>query len=176
VPLPARNFKSEGTGVSQKTNTYFGISIVTVVVVGGLAALILNIMTSVLGGGAASGDMSAAAVEARIAPVGKLNTGAPIAVAAAPAAAAPAAAARSGAAVYNASCVACHSTGAAGAPKLGDKAAWGDRIAQGMDTLVKHAIAGFQGKTGVMPPRGTCGTCSDGELKAAVEYMVSQSK
>nr|WP_232023938.1 c-type cytochrome [Sulfurivermis fontis] len=163
--------------MSQKTNTYFGTSVVTLVVVGGLVALILNIMTSVLGGGTASADMSAAAVEARIKPVGKLNTGAPIAVAAAPAPAAAApAAARSGDAVYNASCVACHGTGAAGAPKLGDKAAWGDRIAQGMDTLVKHAISGFQGKSGVMPPRGTCGTCSDGELKAAVEYMVSKAK
>lgn len=163
--------------MSQKTNTYFGTSVVTLVVVGGLVALILNIMNSVLGGGTAAADMSPAAVEARLAPVGKLNTGAPIAVAAAPApAAAPAAAARSGDAVYNASCVACHGTGAAGAPKLGDKAAWADRIGQGMDTMVKHAIAGFQGKTGVMPPRGTCGTCSDSELKAAVEYMVSKSK
>ncbi|GAB4298239.1 MAG: hypothetical protein Kow0096_16810 [Thiohalomonadaceae bacterium] len=163
--------------MSQKTNTYFGTSVVTLVVVGGLVALILNIMTSVLGGGMASADMSAAAVEARIKPVGKLNTGAPIAVAAAPAPAAAApAAARSGDAVYNASCVACHGTGAAGAPKLGDKAAWGDRIAQGMDTLVKHAISGFQGKTGVMPPRGTCGTCSDGELQAAVEFMVAKVK
>lgn len=83
---------------------------------------------------------------------------------------------RSGNAVYNGSCVACHGTGAAGAPKLGDKAAWATRIDQGLDTLVKHAIVGFQGKTGVMPPRGTCGACSDVELKAAVEYMVSESK
>lgn len=164
--------------MSQKTSTYFGISVAVLVVVGALIALILNLMSGLVGGGAAaSADMSAAAVEARIAPVGKLNTGAPIAVAAAPAPAAAApAAARSGDAVYNASCVACHGTGAAGAPKLGDKAAWGDRIAQGMDTLVTHAIGGFQGKTGVMPPRGTCGTCSDDELKAAVEYMVSQAK
>jgi cytochrome c5 len=164
--------------VSQKTSTYFGTSVAVLVVVGALIALILNLMSGLVGGGdAASADMSAAAVEARIAPVGKLNTGAPIAVAAAPAPAAAApAAARSGDAVYNASCVACHGTGAAGAPKLGDKAAWGDRIAQGMDTLVQHAIAGFQGKTGVMPPRGTCGTCSDDELKAAVEFMVSKAK
>jgi cytochrome c5 len=164
--------------VSQKTSTYFGISVAVLVVVGALIALVLNLMSGLVGGGAtASADMSAAAVEARIAPVGKLNTGAPIAVAAAPAPAAAApAAARSGDAVYNASCVACHGTGAAGAPKLGDKAAWGDRIAQGMDTLVQHAIAGFQGKTGVMPPRGTCGTCSDDELKAAVEFMVSKAK
>jgi cytochrome c5 len=163
--------------VSQKTSTYFVTSVVVLVLVGALVALVLNLMSGLVGGAAATADMSAAAVEARIAPVGKLNTGAPIAVAAAPAPAAAApAAARSGDAVYNASCVACHGTGAAGAPKLGDKAAWGDRIAQGMDTLVQHAIAGFQGKTGVMPPRGTCGTCSDDELKAAVEFMVSKAK
>lgn len=162
--------------MSQKTNTHFGTSVVTLVVASGLVALILNIMTSVLGGGSSSADMSPAAVEARIKPVGKLNTGAPIAVAAAPVTAAAPAAARSGEAVYNASCVACHGTGAAGAPKLGDKAAWADRIGQGMDVLVKHAIAGFQGKSGVMPPRGTCGTCSDGELQAAVEFMVSKAK
>lgn len=163
--------------MSQKTSTYFVTSVVVLVLVGALVALVLNLMSGLVGGAAATADMSAAAVEARIAPVGKLNTGAPIAVAAAPAPAAAApAAARSGDAVYNASCVACHGTGAAGAPKLGDKAAWGDRIAQGMDTLVQHAIAGFQGKTGVMPPRGTCGTCSDDELKAAVEFMVSKAK
>lgn len=162
--------------MSQKTNTYFGTSLVVLVLVGALIALVLNLMSGLVGGAAATADMSASAVEARIAPVGKLNTGAPIAVAAAPAPAAAPAATRSGDAVYNASCVACHGTGAAGAPKLGDKAAWGPRIALGLDTLVKHAIDGFQGKTGVMPPRGTCGTCSDDELKAAVEFMVSKAK
>jgi cytochrome c5 len=89
-------------------------------------------------------------------------------------AAAPAAggAARSGDAVFNASCNACHGTGAAGAPKVGDKAAWGPRIAQGKDTLHKHAITGIRG----MPPKGMCGTCSDAEIMAAVDYMVSKSK
>lgn len=118
-------------------------------------------------------DMSKEATLARIAPVGRLNTGAPM-VAEAPAVpAAPAkASARSGEQVYNASCQACHATGAAGAPKLGDKAAWGPRIQQGMDTLVNHALNGFK----AMPARGTCGNCSDQEIRSAVEFMLSKSK
>jgi cytochrome c5 len=85
------------------------------------------------------------------------------------AAAAPAAggAPRAGDVVYNASCAGCHGTGAAGAPKVGDKGAWGPRIAQGKATLYKHAITGIR----AMPPKGMCMTCSDDEIKAAVDYM-----
>ena len=74
--------------------------------------------------------------------------------------------------IYMKSCLACHAAGVAGAPKLGDKAAWAPRIATGMDALVTSSIKGKN----VMPPRGTCASCSDDELKAAVEYMVSQSQ
>ena len=73
-------------------------------------------------------------------------------------------------------CFACHATGAAGAPKVGDKAAWAPRIKKGIDTLLKHAENGFHGNSGVMPPRGTCMQCSNDDLKAAIEYMISQSK
>ena len=79
---------------------------------------------------------------------------------------------RSGEEVYNASCGACHASGAAGAPKTGDAGAWAPRIAQGEATLVKHAIEGLN----AMPPKGMCMTCSDDEIKAAVEYMVNESK
>ncbi len=163
--------------MSQKTNTELGFAAMMVAVVVILVSIIHTAMDSALSGHG-SADMSAAAVEARIKPVAQLNTGAPIAVAAAPAAAAPAASsgARTGEQVFHAVCFACHGTGAAGAPKVGDKAAWGPRIAQGISTLLKHAENGFQGKTGVMPPRGTCGNCSNDELKGAIEYMVSQSK
>ncbi len=75
---------------------------------------------------------------------------------------------------YNTFCMACHMTGAANAPKLGDKAAWAPRIAKGMDALVQSSINGVAGTA--MPPRGTCATCSDDDLKAAVEYMVSKSQ
>jgi cytochrome c5 len=100
------------------------------------------------------------------------ETGFKVKVAAAAPAAAPAAAAVDGKKVYDSSCMACHATGAAGAPKTGDKAAWAPRIAQGMDMLHNHAINGIR----AMPPRGTCAACSDDDLKAAVDYMVSQSK
>ncbi len=108
---------------------------------------------------------------------------APSAAAAAPApapapAAAPAtttAVANAGQNVYNAACVACHGAGIAGAPKLGDKAAWGQRIAQGTATLYEHAIKGFQGKAGVMPPKGGS-TAPDADIKAAVDFMVAAAK
>ena len=73
--------------------------------------------------------------------------------------------------IYQQSCVACHSTGAAGAPKTGDKAAWSDRIAKGNDALFSTVKNGLN----AMPPKGTCADCSDEELKAAIEYMLSQS-
>jgi cytochrome c5 len=79
---------------------------------------------------------------------------------------------KSGEEIYNTSCAACHATGAAGAPKLGDADAWAPRIAQGMDTLMTHATNGLN----AMPPKGLCMTCSADELYGAVEYMVSNSQ
>jgi cytochrome c5 len=78
----------------------------------------------------------------------------------------------SGQKIYQSSCQACHASGAAGAPKLGDKEAWAPRIATGVDAMTAVAIAG----KGAMPPRGACAACSDEDIKAAVEYMASQSK
>lgn len=77
--------------------------------------------------------------------------------------------------IYNASCAACHGAGIAGAPKLGDKTAWAPRIKQGENTLYEHAIKGFTGKSGMMPPKGGS-TASDAEVKAAVDYMVASVK
>ena len=74
--------------------------------------------------------------------------------------------------VYQASCSACHASGAAGAPKMGDVAAWAPRIDQGIDTLYTHAIGGFNG----MPPKGLCMSCSDDEIKVTVDYIVANSK
>ena len=71
---------------------------------------------------------------------------------------------------YQATCQACHNSGAAGAPKLGDKAAWAPRIATGVDAMLAVAIKG----KGAMPPKGACMSCSDEELRSAMEYMVSQ--
>ncbi|HJT50694.1 MAG TPA: c-type cytochrome [Nitrosospira sp.] len=75
-------------------------------------------------------------------------------------------------AIYAASCAACHTTGAAGAPKLGDTAAWAPRIKAGNETLYNSALKGKN----AMPPKGGNASLSDAEVKAAVDYMVSQSK
>jgi cytochrome c5 len=72
--------------------------------------------------------------------------------------------------IYQKSCQACHAAGIAGAPKLGDKAAWAPRIAKGNDALLLSVTNGLK----AMPPKGTCMTCSEDELRAAVEYMVGQ--
>ena len=81
-----------------------------------------------------------------------------------------------GAAVYNSGCMACHDSGVAGSPKIGEKDVWVDRIAQGMDLLYEHAIVGFQGKAGYMPPKGGFAHLSDDDVKLAVDYMVEQSQ
>jgi len=76
--------------------------------------------------------------------------------------------------LFGSVCTTCHTAGLMGAPKFGDKAAWAPRIAQGKDTLYKHAIGGYQGKSGVMPAKGGS-QASDDEVKAAVDYMVSKA-
>jgi cytochrome c5 len=81
-----------------------------------------------------------------------------------------------GASAYQAGCSACHGAGIAGAPKVGDKAAWGPRIAQGKATLYKHAIEGFTGKTGVMPAKGAQASWSDELVQQAVDHMVQQAQ
>ena len=81
-----------------------------------------------------------------------------------------------GESTYKSKCVACHGAGIAGAPKLGDKAAWAARIAQGDDVLVQHAIKGFKGDTGYMPPKGGSMSLSDEVIAATVQYVVSQSQ
>ena len=74
--------------------------------------------------------------------------------------------------VYMQSCWACHNSGAAGAPKVGDAAAWAPRVAKGMDVLLANAIAGIN----AMPAKGMCFTCTNDDLKALVDYMVASSK
>jgi len=124
-------------------------------------------------------------IATRVAPVGSLNTsGEPVAVAstaAAPAAAgatataaAAPAASSPGEAAYNKVCFACHGAGIAGAPKIGDAAAWEARVAQGKDTLYKHAIEGFQGQAGMMPPKGGATDLSDDDVKGAVDFMLTK--
>lgn len=92
---------------------------------------------------------------------------------AAAAAAAPVATVLSGPQVYNAACVACHGAGVGGAPVYGDAAGWAPRIAQGNDTLYSHAIDGYTGSAGYMPPKGGRLDLSDEEIQAAVDYMIA---
>ena len=81
-----------------------------------------------------------------------------------------------GAELFKKTCAMCHQSGVAGAPKLGDKADWGPRIAQGQDTLYKHAIEGFNGAKGAMPAKGGNPALSDDEMKVIVDFMVAKSK
>ena len=77
--------------------------------------------------------------------------------------------------IYNGMCVACHGAGVAGAPRVGDKGAWAERIDKGATTLYANAINGVQGSSGVMPAKGGNPALSDDEIKAVVDYMVAQS-
>jgi len=82
----------------------------------------------------------------------------------------------SGPQVYNTACLACHGAGIGGAPVLGDAGQWAARIGQGMETLVGHAIDGYTGEVGYMPPKGGRLDLSDEEITAAVDYMVAESQ
>lgn len=106
---------------------------------------------------------------AAAAPAASAASAAPAGAAAAPAGGAAKA---DGKATYDKTCMPCHSTGVAGAPKVGDKAAWAPRIATGIGQLLQSATKG----KGAMPPKGGNTALSDAEIKAAVEYMVGQSK
>lgn len=78
-----------------------------------------------------------------------------------------------GKAIYEKACFACHAAGVAGAAKLDDKARWDISAAKGIATLNEHAINGYTGDYGVMPPKGGNATFTDQEVKDAVAYMLS---
>ena len=86
------------------------------------------------------------------------------------------AAPKDGADTFTQVCSACHGAGIAGAPKAGDKGAWGPRIAKGKEVLYDHALKGFQGSSGVMPAKGGRADLSDDLVKAAVDHMVDLAK
>jgi len=81
-----------------------------------------------------------------------------------------------GEATYQQACMACHGAGIAGAPKVGDKAAWAPRIETGLATMVKHAIEGYQGDKGYMPPKGGYTNLSDEAVAQAVSFMSESSQ
>jgi len=89
--------------------------------------------------------------------------------------AAPAAMPKTGTELFEQTCSACHGQGIAGAPKAGDKAAWAPRIAEGKAMLYEHALKGFTGKAGVMPPKGGRMDAPDDLVKQAVDHMVEMA-
>ncbi|WP_026970703.1 c-type cytochrome [Aliagarivorans marinus] len=129
----------------------------------------LQFVLSVLAGAAISlnamaVDMSDEAISERIKPVGNVYLDGELDIAKAPEASAGP---RDGATIYNTFCTACHSTGVAGAPKRGDADEWAARVGKGEDTVFANAWNGIN----AMPAKGTCGDCSEDEIKAAIAYL-----
>ena len=83
---------------------------------------------------------------------------------------------KNGTELFDQTCSVCHGQGIAGAPKAGDKAAWAPRIAEGKAVLYQHALNGFQGKTGVMPPKGGRTDAPDDLVRQAVDHMVQMAQ
>lgn len=133
---------------------YFSIALAVVLIV-------LVVPFSMTGKGARS--VTTDDVEARIAPVAKIEM---------QAATGDAGGVKDGKTVFGTVCSACHGAGVMGAPKFGDKAAWAPRIAEGLPTLYSHALNGYKG----MPARGGSPSLSDDEVKAGVQYMVNAAK
>jgi len=148
-------------------NTILGV-LGALVVIAITFYFVADTVTSDMGVSEEENERLQAKILENIRPVGEVNVGSVPADSATTTAAA--AGPRSGEQVYNGSCMACHGTGVAGAPKVGDKAAWESRAGKGIDGLLKTAISGLN----AMPPKGTCADCSDEELKGAIEYMLSK--
>ena len=123
--------------------------------------LLANYVAGSRTGGAGSDAMTPEAISDRLKPVG---------VVALQGATGPRTL-QSGEAVYKAACAACHAAGAAGAPKTGDAGAWGARVKQGFETLVKHAVEGFKG----MPAKGGNPDLDPIEVARAVAFIGNQS-
>jgi len=158
--------------VSHEDKTFMGTFIgvlSALVVIALIFYFVADTVTSDMGESEEDNERMQAKIQENIRPVGEVNVGSVPADSGA--ASAAASGPRSGEQVYNASCMACHSVGVAGAPKLGDKAAWEPRAAKGIDGMLTTAIGGLN----AMPPKGTCADCSDDELKGAIEYMLSQT-
>jgi cytochrome c5 len=86
----------------------------------------------------------------------------------------PVAATLTGPQVYNEACIACHGSGIGGAPMITNAEAWDARIGQGVDILRQHAVEGYTGSAGYMPPKGGRLDLSDEEVYGAVDYMLSE--
>lgn len=148
------------TSISQVVLAILGALIAPTLVLVLVAKLLLGVEASHLED--ADPAVAAAKIEERIKPVGVVEVAA---VEAGPHVD------KSGEEVVGAVCGACHTAGALGSPKIGDKAAWAPRIAQGYETLIKHAIEGIRS----MPARGGNPALTDGEIANAIAHMANQS-
>ncbi len=160
-PFPHVPYKD--FGMAQKQHSSPTILLLTIVV-----AIILIVVIwplSMLGKGSVKTAGNSDEAEARIQPVAGFELAKAVA---AKGDGKP----RDGATVYNTVCMACHASGAAGAPKAGDKAAWAPRIATGSAALIKSVTNGKN----AMPPKGGAADLTDAEIKAAVEHLVGLSK
>lgn len=174
---PGSMGNQEGLFVSNKVEIHLGSAVIGFGLILVLVGVIYSISAARFQAASAGAAADPQLVAQRLKPIGSVTLADESAAAApapeiASAAGGGGEAGGPGEAIYSKSCVACHGAGVAGAPKFGDKAAWEPRIAQGIDTLLSTAING----KGAMPPRGTCMDCSDDDLKAAIEYMTSNSQ
>lgn len=131
----------------------------------GLLAVIAGVFAVAAGAASVQDKMSKEAIEKRIQPLAQNYVAGEES-----SQQAAAGGTRSGEQVYNKFCVACHSAGVMGAPKVNNAGDWGPRLDQGMDTVLSHALNGYNS----MPPKGTCADCSEDEIKSAIEFMTSE--
>jgi cytochrome c5 len=146
--------------------------IVVVVIALFLPVAVAVFFSQLVTSGRSGGDLSEEAVARRIQPMAKVELAGAAAAPVAAAGLAPAGGSANGKKVYDASCAACHGAGVAGAPKLGDKAAWAPRLKAGMDVLMTGALKG----KGAMPPKGGNAGIADADIRTAVEYMAAAAK
>ncbi|WP_438971309.1 c-type cytochrome [Methylophaga sp.] len=157
---------------NNKSGQFFIGSIVTFALLFGLVLIILNNMENVAKNVTAPEKMDAETVAERIKPVAEVTVGEPPAVQAPVESEADASAGGPGEKIVTQVCAACHAAGLMQSPKLASASDWAPRIEKGIETLYKHAIEGFK----MMPAKGGRSDLSDGEIKAAVDYMVQEAQ
>ena len=162
--------------MSEESSIFSGLKVI-LAVIASIVIIILLVAPELIGaGGEDAQPLDVAVVEENIKPIGQVATSKAEAQKATPKQEEPvvevATGPLTGKQVFDQACFACHATGVAGAPKVGDAAAWSPRVAQGASVLLDHAINGFKG----MPARGGFALLTDDNVQVAIDYMVGSSK